>query len=173
MKKSIILALIATMAFSAIVTGCSTGKSSSSSEAKSSSSAEAKTDDSKTDNSKTEDSTATAEKVVYDNNGLKITYIGMREGAISQNVQFRIENNSNTDYVIQSDDVDINDYTFTPLFSVEVNKGKKTTDEMSFLSSDLEKNRIEEIEKIEFTFKFLDPDTFETKFTSDPIIINP
>lgn len=40
MKKSIILALIATMAFSAIVTGCSTGKSSSSSsvsEAKSSS----------------------------------------------------------------------------------------------------------------------------------------
>lgn len=37
MKKSIILALIATMAFSVIVTGCSTGKSSSSSEAKSSS----------------------------------------------------------------------------------------------------------------------------------------
>ena len=57
MKKSIILALIATMAFSAIVTGCSTGKSSSSSEAKSSSSSEAKTD-----NSKTDDSTATAEK---------------------------------------------------------------------------------------------------------------
>ena len=57
MKKSIILALIATMAFSAIITGCSTGKSSSSSEAKSSSSSEAKTD-----NSKTDDSTATAEK---------------------------------------------------------------------------------------------------------------
>ena len=60
MKKSIILALIATMAFSAIVTGCSTGKSSSSSEAKSSSSSEAKTD-----NSKTDDSTATAEKVKH------------------------------------------------------------------------------------------------------------
>ena len=58
MKKSIILALIATMAFSAIVTGCSTGKSSSSSETKSSSSSEVKTDNSKTDDY----STATAEK---------------------------------------------------------------------------------------------------------------
>ena len=171
MKKSIILALIATMAFSVIVTGCSTGKSSSSSsasEAKSSSSAEAKTDDSKTD-----DSTATAEKVVYDDNGLKITYIGMEKGAISQNVLFRIENNSNTDYIIQSEDADINDCALMPMFSVEVNKGKRATDDMSFLSSDLEKNQIEKIEKIEFTFKFLDPDTFETKFTSNPIIINP
>lgn len=168
MKKSIILALIATMAFSVIITGCSTGKSSSSSEAKSSSSSEAKTD-----NSKVDDSTATAEKVVYDDNSLKITYIGMEKGLISQNVQFTIENNSNADYVIQSDDVDINDCTFTPMFSVNVNKGKKATDDMSFLSSDLEKNQIEKIEKIEFTFKFLDPETFETKFTSDPIIINP
>lgn len=168
MKKSIILALIATMAFSVIVTGCSTGKSSSSSAAESSSSAEAKAD-----NSKADDSTATAEKVVYEKDGLKITYLGIEEGMISQDMQFTIENNSETDYIVQTDDVSVNDCNLTTLFSVEVNKGKKATDEMSFLSSDLEKNKIEKIEKVEFNFKFLDPETFETKFTSDPIIINP
>lgn len=165
MKKTIILALIATMAISVIGAGCSSSKSSTTSEVKSSATT--------ADKSKAEDTNASSEKVVYEKDGLKITYLGIEEGIISQDVQFTIENNSETDYIIQTDDVSVNDCNLTTLFSVEVNKGKKATDEMSFLSSDLEKNKIEKIEKVEFNFKFLDPDTFQTKFTSDPIVINP
>ena len=123
---------------------------------------------------KTEAETETlvsAEKVIYDSNDIKITYTGLGKGAITQNVNFLIENNSNEDIVVQADNSSINDCMIYNMFSSTVNKGKKANDEMVFLLSALEKNKIDKIEKIEFTLKFFNPETFMTKYTSDPIVI--
>jgi hypothetical protein len=56
-----------------------------------------------------------------------------------------------------------------PLFSATVYDGKKCVDDITIFSSDLEDNGIEKIEEVELQFDILNPDTYMTIYTSDPI----
>lgn len=79
------------------------------------------------------------DNVIYDNNGIKITCLGTEEDIFGTNVKLHIENNSGKDYTFHVKDVSVNGYMVDPLFSCDVNDGKKANDELSFLQTSLKK----------------------------------
>lgn len=79
-----------------------------------------------------------------------------------------IENNSGRNVIIQCDDMSVNGFMTTPLFSSTVYDGKKAIDEITLLSSDLEENNITSVDEIELKFKIIDED-FTNSVESDAI----
>ena len=57
----------------------------------------------------------------------------------------------------------------TPFFSTTVYDGKKSIDDITIFSSDLEENGIESIEDVELKFHIYDANTYSTITDSDPI----
>lgn len=79
-----------------------------------------------------------------------------------------IENNSGRNVIIQCDDMSVNGFMTTPLFSSTVYDGKKAIDEITLLSSDLEENNITSVDEIELKFKIIDED-FTNSVETDAI----
>lgn len=67
------------------------------------------------------------------------------------------------------DDMSINGFMTNPLFSTTVYDGKKSLDDITVFSSDLEENGIEVIEKVELKFHIYDADSYSTIADSEPI----
>ena len=109
--------------------------------------------------------------LVFDGNGIKLTYTGYEGGAIPK-FNFLIENNSDKTYNVMSEDESINDCMITMGLIEKVAPGKKSAVSMSFFKSELEKNKIENIEKLEFKMHFSNADDFMETFDSDVITIN-
>jgi hypothetical protein len=63
----------------------------------------------------------------------------------------------------------INGFMMDPWFSTTVYDGKKSIDEVTIFSSDLEENGIESIEEVELQFHIYDDDTYSTIADSAPI----
>ncbi len=80
-----------------------------------------------------------------------------------------IENNSGRNVGISVDDMSINGFMMTPLFSKQVYDGKMAYEDIDILSSELEENGIESIEEVELKFHIFDSDTYETITDSDSI----
>lgn len=161
MKKIILLALIGVMAVNCAACSSSNGKESSSQSSQNSQ---------VSGNSETsQPEEKQEEKVIYDENKVKVIFTGVSEGAISKKIGLKIENNSGKNLIVQSDNLSINDYMFTPMFSAEVNKGKTANDAIEVLTSDLEKNKIDKITSADFELVFINPDSFETIFKSGTI----
>lgn len=80
-----------------------------------------------------------------------------------------IENNSGKNVGINCDDMSINGFMISPLFSSTVYDGKKAIDDITIMSSDLEENGIDKIEDVELKFHVYDSDSYSTIFDSDPI----
>lgn len=113
------------------------------------------------------------EKVILEQNGIKITYKGISTGWIGKEVNLKVENNSDKNYTVQVRNVSVNGYMIDGIFSCQVNSGKAANDEISFLNSDFEDNDIESIEELEFNFHIFNDDDWMDSFDSDTIIINP
>jgi hypothetical protein len=79
------------------------------------------------------------------------------------------ENNSGKNVGISVDDMSINGFMMSPFFSTTVYDGKKSIDEITIFSSDLEENGIESIEEVELKFHIYDADSYSTIADSDPI----
>ena len=79
------------------------------------------------------------------------------------------ENNSGKNVGISVDDMSINGFMMSPFFSTTVYDGKKSIDEITIFSSDLEENGIESIEEVELKFHIYDADSFSTIADSEPI----
>lgn len=82
-----------------------------------------------------------------------------------------IENTSGKNVIIQCDDLSVNDFMLTPLFSCEVYDGKKAVSDIALMSTELEENNIESIDKIELKLKLVNPDDYSTIKETDPIVI--
>lgn len=80
-----------------------------------------------------------------------------------------IENNSGRNICVQADNMSVNGFMVTPIFSSTVYNGKMAIDDITLLSSDLEDNGITSVDNIELTFHIFDPDTFETIIDSDTV----
>lgn len=80
-----------------------------------------------------------------------------------------IENTSGKNVGISCDDMSINGFMVSPLFSSTVYDGKKAIDDITIMSSDLEDNGIDTIEDIELKFHVYDSDSYSTIFDSEPI----
>lgn len=80
-----------------------------------------------------------------------------------------IENNSDKNVTISVDDMSVNGFMVTPYFSSTVYSGKKAFDDITLLSSDLEKSGITSVDDIELTFKAHNPDTYDDIFEVGPV----
>lgn len=107
---------------------------------------------------------------LYNEGGIKIVGKYVDENSLwGSSVLLYIENNSGEEVTIQADDLSVNGYMVTALFSSTVYDGKHALDKIALLSSDLEKNNIESIDTIELKFKMFDPETYKTIAETDPI----
>ena len=79
------------------------------------------------------------------------------------------ENNAGRNVGISVDDMSINGFMMSPFFTTTVYDGKKSIDEITVFSNDLEENGIESIEEVELKFHIYDADSFSTIADSDPI----
>lgn len=69
-----------------------------------------------------------------------------------------IENNTEKNVIVQTDDVAINGFMITSLCSQDVYAGKKAFATVTFLGSSLEENNITSVDTVEMKFKVLDED---------------
>lgn len=113
-------------------------------------------------------------EVLYDNNGIKIISKGLLTDDSIFGPQFitYIENNSDKGITIQVRDTSVNGFMIDPSMSAEVAAGKKRISAMSFLSSQLEENKITEFENIETAFHIFYTDGWDTIEDTTPITIS-
>ena len=107
---------------------------------------------------------------VFDENGIKLVYTGYTK-EIFPTLTFRIENSTQNSYMVHSEDVSINDSMISTSILETVAGGKKSNVEMVMLDSDLKKNGIEKIEKVEFKLSITNSDDFKDSFESGVITI--
>ncbi|MDD3395572.1 MAG: copper amine oxidase N-terminal domain-containing protein [Anaerotignum sp.] len=111
----------------------------------------------------------TTDSVLYNSNGIKITYKGVTDSMFGKDINLLIENTSNKDYMIQTRDFSVNGYMVDPIFSCDVMAGKKANDEITVASSYLEENSITDIKNFELKFSICDADTWDNQFESSVI----
>lgn len=81
-----------------------------------------------------------------------------------------IENKSGKNVSIDCEEMSINGFMVSPLFSSTVYDGKMAVSTITIFKSDLEDNKITSVDEIEVTFKAYDLSTFDTVFETDPIV---
>lgn len=67
------------------------------------------------------------------------------------------------------DNMSVNGFMMSPFFSTTVYDGKKSIDEITLFSSELEENGIEAIEEVELRFHIYDANSYSTITDTDPI----
>lgn len=109
-------------------------------------------------------------KELYNQDGIRIVGQYVDENSFwGMAVLLYIENTSGKNVTISCDDMSINGFMVSPIFSSTVYDGKKSFDDITLFSSDLEQNGIETVEDIELNFHIYDPDNFSTIAESGPI----
>lgn len=113
------------------------------------------------------------EQVIFDNNGIKITYTGLASDWLGTKVKLKIENNTETNYCVQVRNTSVNGYMVDPIFSCDVNSGKIANDELTFIDKVLKENNITTIDNLEFNFHIFSQDDWQDSFDTETIVINP
>ena len=109
-------------------------------------------------------------KEIYNEDGLRIVGKYVDENSLwGAAVLLFIENNTGRNVTVQTDDMSINGFMVTPLFSSTVYDGKMALDDITIMQSDLEKNDIQSVDEIELKFNIFDPDTYQTIKNTDTI----
>lgn len=107
---------------------------------------------------------------LYNQNGIRIVGKTVDENSFwGTAILLYIENNSGKNVGISVDDMSINGFMMSPFFSATVYNGKKSMDDITVFSSDLEKNGIKAIEEVELKFHIYDADSYSTIADSEPI----
>lgn len=110
-------------------------------------------------------------EVLYENNGVKIVSKGISQddSFLGPSVILYIENNMDEGITVQARDTSINGFMVDPTLSPEINPGKKAIAKMTFLSSYIEENQIDEIETVETSFNIFYTEGWDTIVNTDPI----
>ena len=103
-------------------------------------SAEEKTSVQSSEKSQEDSSAKEISSVIYDKDGIKITYKGLEKEFISTSLKFLIENANSEKYTVQTTDITIDGYTMGTIMSASVSPGKKTNDTITLLASNLKDN---------------------------------
>lgn len=107
---------------------------------------------------------------LYNENGIKIVGKTVDENSFwGTAILLYCENTSGKNVGISVDDMSINGFMMSPFFATTVYDGKKSIDEITVFSSDLEENGIEKIEEVELKFHIYDNDSYNTIADSEPI----
>lgn len=120
----------------------------------------------KDDEKKSESKKVAAETVIYDKDGIKITYMGMEAATLNvgTDIKLMFENNSDNDVSITVDDFSVDGYTINAPAFVEVGAGKKANDSIEMLDSYLEKNGLsyDTVKEAELKFDIQKKGTLES-----------
>lgn len=107
---------------------------------------------------------------LYNEGGIRIVGKTVDENSFwGTAILLYMENTSGTNVGIQCTNMSINGFMMTPYFSCNVYDGKKSINDITIMSSELEENGIESIDKVELQFNIYDVVTFDTIADSDPI----
>lgn len=183
MKKRLFISLACVAAV--LLCGCDADTDSSSSSAASSSvasSIESKSDssmsstDSSSESTKSEDSGESEgeERVLYDKDGLTITYIGFRKKSVyhCDEFRFRLSNHSGEKIKIKARDVYINGISTRITMRESLGGNKSVLDGIEILSFYLQEYNIDEVKDVKFVLECCYDDENSTPiYTSDPITI--
>ncbi len=79
--------------------------------------------------------------VVYDKNGIKITYKGLEnQYGITTSIKFLLENSNSEKYTVQTTDISIDGFTYSTIMSTSIAANKKASDSVVILDSDFKEN---------------------------------
>ena len=107
---------------------------------------------------------------LYSENGIRIVGKTVDENSFwGTAILLYCENTSGQNVGISVENMSINGFMMTPYYTAEVYDGKKSIDEITILSSELQDNGIESIEEVELKFHLYNVDTYETIADSDTI----
>ena len=111
----------------------------------------------------------TSGNVLYEEGGIKIIGKYVDENSFwGKSIVLYIENNTDKNMIIQAEDVSINGFTVTSLFSCTVYANRKAYDDITLLSSDLEKNGITSVDEVSLKFEIMD-ENYSNKTTTKTI----
>lgn len=107
---------------------------------------------------------------LYNQDGIRIVGKTVDENSFGGTaILLYCENNSGKNLGISVDAMSINGFMMTPLFSTTVYDGKKSFDDITVFSTDMEENGNKAIEEVELKFHIYNADSFATIADSDPI----
>lgn len=107
---------------------------------------------------------------LYNQNGIRIVGKTVDENSFwGTAILLYCENTSGKNIGISVDDMSINGFMMNPFFSTTVYDGKKSLDDITIFTSDLEENGIESIKEVELKFHIYDADSYSTIADTDPI----
>ena len=107
---------------------------------------------------------------LYNENGIKIVGKTVDENSFwGTAILLYCENTSGKNVGISVDNMSVNGFMMSPFFSTTVYDGKKSIDEITLFSSELEENGIEAIEEVELKFHIYDANSYSTITDTDPI----
>ncbi len=101
-------------------------------------------------------------KELYNQDGIRIVGQYVDENSIwGAAVLLYIENTSGKNVQIGCDNMSINGFMVSPMFASTVYDGKKSFDDITIFSSNLEENGIETVEDIELNFNIYEAESFK------------
>lgn len=114
------------------------------------------------------------ETVVAEQNGVRITLVGLSytNSIFGPEFKFRIENTTDKSLTIQVRNTSVNGYTVSPIMSTEVGAGEKAYGTLTIFNTDLKDCGIRTIETLRTKFHIFYTDSFINCFDTDLITIN-
>ena len=111
--------------------------------------------------------------VLYEDANIKIVKKGLSEDSslFGPSVMLYIENRMEQPVTVQANDVSVNGFMVDALISEEITPGRHAIADMTFMSSELEENGIENMEDLELSFHIFDTDTWDTITDTDVIAV--
>ena len=107
---------------------------------------------------------------LYNENGIRIVGKAVDENSFwGTAILLYCENTSGKNVGISVEEMSINGFMMSPLFSTIIYDQKMSLDEITVLSTELETNGIDEIEEVELKFHIYDVDSYNTIADSEPI----
>ena len=111
------------------------------------------------------------ETVLWDEEGVKITALGLEKGSVGVELKMLIENNTDVNYTVQCRNASINGYMMETSMSTEVAAGKKASSKVTFMKRSLEACGITTISDIELSFHVFLTDDWGTAFDTPQIAL--
>lgn len=109
--------------------------------------------------------------VLIDANGIKIIAkdLDTDDSIFGPSLILCIENNTDRNITVQARDESVNGFMIDSIMSTDISASNKALTALTFMSTDLEENGIEEISDIELSFHIFDYDTFDTYYDTETV----
>lgn len=111
------------------------------------------------------------EKLIWEFDNVKVYAKGIENGITGPEIKLLVENNSDKDIRIYTDDFMINDFMITDICSIHVTAGNKSNDTIDVLQEYLDNAKINRIGKIEMSLYARDDNSSDKIAKSDMITL--